>query len=159
MPNYEALLKQAKQRRWEAHKEIEESRHTCYYSEGEGCSLCRNQSNCILDEIKHQDEIELQWLKRRLEELEQVRESGRLEINNLLGGSEYELKSAQEAIAKQRVWWTKQHPNLKDNGSWLDILPQVDKEIRDLTRKKNRLQKKIREGKKRQRQWKRVNKR
>ena len=119
MSSLEEMLRKVKKQRWENHQQIIDDRNTCYYSEGEGCTLCRNKNKCILDEVLWADEQELAYLQHRKEELEEIIRISKYEKEIICRDE----NCTDDLIRK----WLQQ--NFKVSDSWLSIIPQVKKEL------------------------------
>ena len=146
MSSLEEMLRKVKKQRWENHQQIVEERNTCNYSEGSGCSLCRNKNKCILDEVLWQDVWELEYLRRRKGELEEIIRISEHEKEAICGDS-----YSDEQLRK----WL--FNNYKVCDSWLDIIPKVEKELKVITLSEEKLVRKINRGKNNMKKWRVTN--
>lgn len=77
MVDYNKLLKDAKNKKWELIQEQQTNLHECNYSEGDGCVACTHPSRCIFDKKVIEYENQLTLLKLKEKDLQDYIKTGK----------------------------------------------------------------------------------
>ena len=138
MGQFDDLLKQMTQKRWETYEQTKINPNECGFSEGDKCSCCMHPLDCPLDNenyLRKQKRLQLEY------DLEQWKELYSIVIKErqALGGLLVEFCQTKSELPTH---WTKPYYQIYPKGTWLDdptyspgniqrVIRKIEKELKE----------------------------